>query len=149
MGHASPFSTFKFQEIFNDIKNSSIYWVLTFKIVLWRFGNPPRPQFPKWKLPWRGEGSFPHIFLHSWEHLAWLLGFPLGPQPYKPLPWLRTQCKVATLTPKVGVHLGVWRFNPSHSPTLPGAWDVTSELPSWLAPLQALALVASSKLGLR
>jgi hypothetical protein len=28
---------------------------------------------------------------------------------------------VGTLTPKVRVHLGVWKFIPSHSPTLPGA----------------------------
>jgi hypothetical protein len=27
MGHASPFQTYKFQELFNDIRNSSIQWV--------------------------------------------------------------------------------------------------------------------------
>jgi len=35
-----------------------------------------------------------------------------------------------TPTPKMGAHLGVWRFNPSHSSTLLGAWNVTPELPS-------------------
>ncbi len=40
--------------------------------------------------------------------------------------------------PKVGAHLGVWRFIPSHFPILPGAWNVTLGLHSWLAPLQAL-----------
>jgi len=52
-------------------------------------------------------------------------------------------------TPKMGVHLGVWRFIPSHSLTLPWAWDVTPGLPSWPTPLQALALVMSPRLGLR
>jgi hypothetical protein len=42
---------------------------------------------------------------------------------------------IETPTPKVGAHLGVWRFIPSHSPTLPGAWDVIPGLPSWPAPL--------------
>jgi len=31
-------------------------------------------------------------------------------------------------TPKVGVHLKVWGFNPSHSFALPGAWYVTPGL---------------------
>jgi hypothetical protein len=55
---------------------------------------------------------------------------------------------IGTLTPKVGVHLGVWRFIPLHFPTLLGAWDVIPGLLSWLAPLQALALVANPRLGL-
>jgi len=54
-----------------------------------------------------------------------------------------------TWTPKVGAHLGVWGFIPSHSPTLSGAWNVIPRLPSWPTPLQALALVASPKLGLQ
>jgi len=56
---------------------------------------------------------------------------------------------IGTLTPKVGAHLGVWGFIPWHFFTLPGTWDVTLELPSWPAPLQTLALVASPRLGLR
>jgi len=48
-------------------------------------------QLPKWKLPWECEGSFPHTFVHSREHDVWLLGFPLSPQPCKPLLWSRTQ----------------------------------------------------------
>ncbi len=52
-------------------------------------------------------------------------------------------------THKVGVHLRVWGFIPSHSPTLSGAWNVTLRLHTWPAPLQALALVASPRLGLR
>jgi hypothetical protein len=67
-------------------------------------------------------------------------------------PWncsLKVRDSIWTPTPKVGTHLGVWGFIPSHSPTLPRAWNVTPELPSWPAPLQALALVASPRLGLR
>ncbi len=38
-----------------------------------------------------------------------------------------------TPTPKVGVDLGMWRFIPSHTPTLLEAWDVTLGLPYTLA----------------
>ncbi len=62
---------------------------------------------------------------------------------------LKIRESIGTLTPKVGIHLGVWRFIPSHSPTFPRAWDVTLRLSSWPTPLQALALVASPKLGLQ
>jgi hypothetical protein len=51
--------------------------------------------------------------------------------------------------PKVGTHLGVWKFIPSHFPTLSRAWNATPRLHSWLAPLQTLTLVASPRLGLR
>ncbi len=44
-------------------------------------------------------------------------------------------------TPKLGIHLGMWRFIPSHSPTFPGTWNVIPRLHSWLAPSQTLALV--------
>ncbi len=56
---------------------------------------------------------------------------------------------IGTPTPKVKVHLGVWGFIPSHSPTLPGAWNGTLGLHSWPTPSQALALVVSPELGLR
>jgi hypothetical protein len=48
---------------------------------------------------------------------------------------------IGTLTPKMGAHLGVWVFilTLSHTPGFP----------SWFAPLQALALVTSPRLGLR
>jgi len=62
---------------------------------------------------------------------------------------LKIQESTKTLTPKVGVHLGVWGFIPSHSLALPGAWNVTFELHTWLAPSQAFALVSSPRLGLR
>jgi hypothetical protein len=40
--------------------------------------------------------------------------------------YLKIWNSIGTPTPKVGAHLGVWGFIPSHSPTLPGAWNVTS-----------------------
>jgi hypothetical protein len=67
MGHANPFQTFTFQDLSNDIKNSSNHWVLTPVIALWKFENPPGLHLPKWELSWECEGSFPHTFLHSWE----------------------------------------------------------------------------------
>jgi hypothetical protein len=62
---------------------------------------------------------------------------------------LKIQESIRAPTLKVGCHLGVWRFIPSHSPTLLGAWNVTFGLHSWPAPSQALALVVSPRLGLR
>ncbi len=62
---------------------------------------------------------------------------------------LKIQKSITTLTPKVGVHLGMWGSISSHSPTLPRAWNVTPGLPSRPAPLQAFALVVSPRLGLR
>jgi len=50
--------------------------------------------------------------------------------------------------PKVRAHLGVCGFIPSHSLTLPRAWNVTPRLHYWLAPLQALALFTSPRLRL-
>jgi hypothetical protein len=42
----------------------------------------------------------------------------------------------------------VHSFTLSHTPTLPGAWNVTPELHSWPAPSQALTLVTNPKLWL-
>jgi hypothetical protein len=56
---------------------------------------------------------------------------------------------IGTPIPKVRAHLGVWGFIPSHFSTLPGAWNVTPRLHSWLAPLQAFDLVTSPRLRLR
>jgi hypothetical protein len=73
MGHASPFKTFMFQEIFNDIMNFSIQWILTSIITFWRFRSPLKFQFPKWKLISEYGGSFSHTLLHSQEHEMWFL----------------------------------------------------------------------------
>jgi hypothetical protein len=56
---------------------------------------------------------------------------------------------IGTPIPKKGVHLGMWGFTASHSFALLGTWDVTPRLPSWLATLQALTLVANPRLGLQ
>jgi hypothetical protein len=67
-------------------------------------------------------------------------------------PWnmsLKIPKSIGTLTHKVGVHLGVWGFIPSHFPTLLRAWNVTPELHFWPALLQALALVMSPRWGLQ
>jgi hypothetical protein len=63
--------------------------------------------------------------------------------------FLKIWKSIRTLTPKVGTPLRVWGFIPSHSPTFLGTWDVIPGLHPWPAPLQALALVASPRLGLR
>jgi hypothetical protein len=52
-------------------------------------------------------------------------------------------------TSKVGAHLGVWGFIPSHSLAFMGAWNVTPGLQTWPAPSQPFALVGSLRLGLR
>jgi hypothetical protein len=66
-------------------------------------------------------------------------------------PWnwsLKIWKSIGIPTPKMGAHLGVWgSFIPSHSSTLSKAWDVTPGLPFWPAPLQALTLVTSPRLG--
>jgi len=41
---------------------------------------------------------------------------------------LKIQKSIGTPTPKVGAHLGMWRFSPSHSPTLLKARNVTPGL---------------------
>jgi hypothetical protein len=46
---------------------------------------------------------------------------PMGFDPYNCS--LKIWDSIGTPTPKVGVHLGVWRFIPSHSPTLPHSWE--------------------------
>ncbi len=55
---------------------------------------------------------------------------------------------IGTPIPKVGAHLGVWGFIPSHFPTLPITWSVILKLHSWPTPLQALVLVVSPRLRL-
>jgi len=57
-------------------------------------------------------------------------------------------CSCSLKIPKVGAHLRVWRFIPSHSLTLPRAWNVTLGFHTWPAPSQALPLVVSPKLRL-
>jgi hypothetical protein len=56
---------------------------------------------------------------------------------------------IGTPTPKVGIHLGVWGFIPSHSFAFTGVWKCDSWVHSWPAPLWTVALVVNRKLRLR
>jgi hypothetical protein len=82
------------------------------------------------------------IALQWYKELFKLIGFDPYNRP------LKIRESIGTLTPKMGVHLGVWGFIPSHSFALPGTLYVIPKLPSWLATLQTLTLVASPRLGL-
>jgi hypothetical protein len=77
-GSREPILDIYIPRAFQWYKNSSIQWVMTLEIFLWRFKSPSRLQLPKWELIWECEGSFPHTLLHSWEHEMWLLGFLLA-----------------------------------------------------------------------
>jgi hypothetical protein len=61
---------------------------------------------------------------------------------------LKFRESTGTPSPKVGVALGVWRLTPSHSPTLPGVYDVILGLPLGPHLCNPFALVASPKLRL-
>jgi hypothetical protein len=61
-GSCEPNLDIYIEELSNDIRNTSIQWVLTIVIIFWKFKNP-----------------------------------------------------FETLTPTMGIHLGVWGFTPSHS----------------------------------
>jgi len=58
--------------------------------VLWRFGNPLGFQLPKWK-PLGVWGFIPSHPLTLPRICCVTLGFLLGPQPCKPLPWSQAQ----------------------------------------------------------
>jgi len=90
----------------------------------------------------------PILNIYVWINFQWykILFNPLGFDPCNHS--LNIQESIETSTPKVGVHLGVWGFIPSHSLALSGAWNVTLGLHTWPAPLQVLALVTSPRLGL-
>jgi hypothetical protein len=62
---------------------------------------------------------------------------------------LKIRESTRTLTPNVGVPLGVWGSIPSHPLTLSGACGMTPGLLSWPTTLQPLALFVSLRLGLR
>ncbi len=80
--------------------------------------------------------------------------FPWYKELFKPLNFdpcnfpLKIRESTGTPTPNVGVPLGVWGSITSHSLALPGACGMIPGLPSWLATLQPLALVANPRLEL-
>jgi hypothetical protein len=88
-GSCKPTSTF--QKLSNGVRKSSIQWVLTPTITLWKFRSPLGLEFPKWELTWECEGSFLHTLLHSQKHEMWLSSFTLGLHLCKSLPWSRAQ----------------------------------------------------------
>jgi hypothetical protein len=89
-----------FQELSNDRKNATSHWILTPQIALWSFGSPPELHLPKWELPWECEGSLPHTFLHSRDHVIWLAGFLLAPHPCNPF--------ALVANPKLGLRQEPW-----------------------------------------
>jgi hypothetical protein len=79
----------------------------------------------------------------------WYKGI-FNPMGFDPLQSLSEDSRIHLIPiPKVGTHLGVWKFIPSHSLTFLEAWNVTPGLHTWPAPLQALSLVVSPRLGLQ
>ncbi len=95
------------------------------------------------------NGSYkPILDIYVPRYFQWYKEF-FNPMSFDPYNYpLKIQESIGTPTPKVGVHLWVWRFIPSHYPTLWGTWNVTSRLHYWPAPLQDFASVTSPKLGL-
>jgi len=72
---------------------------------------------------------------------------PLDFDPYNHS--LNIRESTGSLTPKVGVPLGVWGFIPSHSLALPKTCNMTPRLPFWPTTLQPNTWVVSPRLGLR
>ncbi len=77
-----------YNKLFNPMSSDPCNCFLKIWESIW---SPFGIQFPKWEFTWECEGSFPHTFLHFWEHEMWLPGFPVGPQPCKPLLWSQAQ----------------------------------------------------------
>jgi hypothetical protein len=88
---------------------------------------------------------FRHLRSKSFSRYKQLFN-PMGFDPTIAL-W-KFEESIETPTPKVGVHLGVWRFILSHSSTLSGTWNLIPRLHFWPAPSQALTLVTSPRLRL-
>jgi hypothetical protein len=87
------------------------------------------------------ESCEPTLNIYVPRSFQWYKEFP-NPMGYDP--YNRSQKiweSTGTPTPKMGAHLGMWVFILTLSQTL--------GLPSWPTPLQTIALVMSSRLGLR
>jgi len=86
MGHANPFQISTFQELFNDIRNSSIY-------LFWPLQMPFEDSKVHWDFNSQSESSLGSVRVHSLNFLALLgawnvtSGFTLGSHFRKPLPW--------------------------------------------------------------
>jgi len=97
---------------------------------------------PKWVM----RAHFKHlcfeIFLMVYKEIFNLMSFNPWNRPLKIWESIRTP------TFKVKAHLRLCGFIPSHSPTLPWAWNVTPRLHSWISSLQVVALIANPRLRL-
>jgi len=116
--HARPFSTFTLQGLSNGIKNTSseVFWPLKLSSEL--AGVSEDSKFPLLGV-WVSSSHLPQSGVATFD----LYNCPL-----------KIQESIRTPIPKVGTHLKVWGFIPSHFPTLLGAWNVTLGLHLWLAP---------------
>jgi hypothetical protein len=67
------------QQISNDRKNSLSQWVLTPEIEFWKFRNPFGIPILTMGVHLGVWGFIRSHYLHSREHVMWLLGLSLGP----------------------------------------------------------------------
>jgi hypothetical protein len=71
------------------------------------------------------RAQFRHLSSKSFPMIKELLN-PMGFDPCNR--FLKVRESIESPTLKVGVHLGVWLFIPSHSPTFLRTWNVTPGL---------------------
>ncbi len=97
---------------------------------------------------WPNGSCEPISYIYILWVFSWYKGLfnSMNFDPYNCI--LKILDSIRTPTPKMGTHLGVWGFVPSHCPTFPGTWNVTPKLHSWPTILQTLASVTSPWLGL-
>jgi hypothetical protein len=110
--------------------NLWILWIFIPAIAIFWSCEPISDIYIPRAFQWYKEISIQWIFIPAITF--WKFRSPLG-----------------TPTPKMGIHLRVWGFIPSHPFALPRAWNRVPGLPSWPAPLQAFTLVVNPALGLR
>jgi hypothetical protein len=128
-----------------------LWWVLSVRVCMWLMCVPKCSNYALTNLlfkvsKWVVRGHFLDIYILRNFQLNKKFLNPMGFDPYNH--FLKIQKSIGTSTPKMGAHLEVWRFIPSHSLTLSGAWNVIFRLPSWTSPLQAVVLVVSPRLRL-
>jgi hypothetical protein len=66
-----------YKELFKPLN----FYPYNFPLKIWESTRTPSPKVGVALGVW---GFIPSHFSHSWEHVMWFLGFPLGPQPCKP-----------------------------------------------------------------
>jgi hypothetical protein len=93
------------------------------------------------------QAQFKHLSSKNFFQWYKELFNPMDFDPYNRS--LKIRESIRTLILKVGAHLGVWRFIPSHYPTLLGAWNAIPGLHFWFTPSRTFTLIASPRLRLR